>query len=224
VLVHDASGFTVVRSYQLGTDYWWTDDRFPCENQGILRLRSITELGKDGAPLQPWTFTYDHPTAPGSDWWLHHLLKTADNGQGGRVTYSYTNDAQILINSAPGTDLAECGHTSRFRVTEQRIEDGLGTTHKIKYTSGPDKALAWANWTPTPTTCLPNFEFGGYRQVQRQLTNGSDTVYQSVTTDYYQSQPAGCAWTGKSQPATGWRRRAIMAMKPPTRGTRSTAT
>ncbi|MBK9095719.1 MAG: hypothetical protein IPM84_23785 [Anaerolineae bacterium] len=89
-----ADAFTTVGSYVLAQDYDWFDSN---NGEGILRLTSITEKGRDGGALPAWTFGYRIGAVGTQNGWKNHtLLETANNGQGGSVTYSYANVPQYL--------------------------------------------------------------------------------------------------------------------------------
>ncbi|MCS6845557.1 MAG: hypothetical protein NZ528_14760 [Caldilineales bacterium] len=163
--------FALARAYDLTQDYLWQDQG---AGKGLLRLTHITARGKDNGALPAWSFTYETKNG-----WLNHtLLSTASNGQGGKVTYEYANVANIWMHP--------CGqNTQRYRVSQQTLEDGLGSAaHNIvrrEYTHGGP--FAWASGAPT---CTDYFEFGGYRSVVAEVKNGSGAVAQAVESQFHQ--------------------------------------
>ncbi len=176
-----ATAFTTVRSYDLTQDYLWQDQ---AAGQGLLRLTGVTQKGKDGGALPAQTFTYT--TING---WLNHtLLATANNGQGGKVTYSYENYNNIGIGL--------CGeNTSRYRVSQMLVEDGLGTAahNKVQTFYTHAQPYSWASGYPA---CNDNFEFGGYGFVRKEVKDGAGVLYQVVDNRYHQcgttSPPVSC--------------------------------
>ncbi|MDH7486113.1 MAG: hypothetical protein QHJ81_07520 [Anaerolineae bacterium] len=171
-----ADSFATVRSYDLTQDYLWKDQ---ASGQGLLRLTSITEKGRDGGALPAWTFSY--LTLPGGDWLNYTLLSTADNGQGGRVTYSYEDVDNIWMEGCGG-------NTKRFRVSQMEIRDGLGTAAHNITRMEYNHQNPWA-WTGPGFPECPDFEFGGYNFVRRQVKDGAGVLYQ-VVDDYFHQKNA----------------------------------
>ncbi|WP_343412117.1 hypothetical protein [Candidatus Amarolinea dominans] len=166
-----ADAFITVRSYDLTQDYDWFDQS---NNKGILRLTSITEKGRDGGALPAWTFGYRIGAVGTQDGWKNHtLLETANNGQGGSVTYSYANVPYIWMEGCGG-------NTSRYRVSQMEVSDGMGGVQRTVY----DHQNPWA-WM-TGTEC-DNFEFGGYSFVRSQVQDGTGAA---VPGDGEQLSPA----------------------------------
>ncbi|MGB4804164.1 MAG: hypothetical protein WBV59_16005, partial [Anaerolineae bacterium] len=189
VLVRSStSAFATVRSYVLAQDYDWFDQN---DNKGIMRLTSITEQGKNGGALPAWTFGYRIGAVGTQDTWKNHtLLETANNGQGGKVTYSYENHNNIGIGL--------CGeNTSRYSVSQMLVEDGLGTaTHnKVETLYTYTQPYSWASGSGYPA-CNDNFEFGGYGFVRKAVKDGAGALHQVVENSYHQcgttSPPVAC--------------------------------
>ncbi|MFZ2618363.1 MAG: hypothetical protein WA077_20450, partial [Anaerolineae bacterium] len=167
-----ADTFTTVRSYDLTQDYDWFDQS---NNKGILRLTSITEKGRDGGALPAWTFGYRIGAVGTQDGWKNHtLLKTANNGQGGGVTYTYANVANISIGGCGG-------NTSRYRVSQMEVSDGMGGVQRTVY----DHQNPWA-WAGAGFPDCPGFEFGGYNFVGSQVQDGAGTLYRVMENSYHQ--------------------------------------
>ena len=177
-----SSAFTTVRSYELEQDYLWKDQ---ASSEGLLRLTGVTQKGKDGGPLPAQTFTYTTI----NDWLNHTLLQTAVNGQGGKITYNYANYGNISIGGCGGEN------TSRYRVSEMLVEDGLGTAahNKIQTIYTHQQPYSWASGYPA---CNDDFEFGGYGFVRKEVKDGAGTLYQVVDNRYHQcgtaSPPVAC--------------------------------
>ncbi|MGB4977160.1 MAG: hypothetical protein WBR35_10510, partial [Anaerolineae bacterium] len=171
VLVRSStSAFATVRSYGLAQDYDWFN---ATDKQGIMRLTSITEQGKNGGALPAWTFGYRiGAVGTPSDWKNHTLLETVNNGQGGSVIYSYANVPYIWMQGCGG-------NTSRYRVSQMEVSDGMGGVQRTVY----DHQNPWA-WM-TGTGC-DNFEFGGYSFVRSQVQDGTGAVYRVMENSYHQ--------------------------------------
>ena len=161
VHVRNGSGtdaFTTVRSYVLTQDYDWFDS---AKGQGILRLTSITEKGRDGGALPAWTFGYRiGEVGTQSAWKNHTLLETASNGQGGSVVFTYANRPYIWMEG--------CGrNTSRYRVSQMEVSDGMGNVQRTVYDHQNPWAWTGPNGSPPGTAPdCPDFEFGGYSCVR----------------------------------------------------------
>jgi len=113
----DAGGWQTVRSYVLGQSY-------STSNRRIL-LNTLEQRGKDGSVFQRHTFTYEGTT-------LNAIrLKTAANGWGGKVTYTYTAHP-------PSASSAICNdHCKRQAVTRTVVEEGHQNSTQIDYYYGP---------------------------------------------------------------------------------------
>ena len=61
----------------------------------LLLLTALTEKGRDGGARPAWSFSHVQPK--GSSWFNHTLLAAADNGQGGKATYTYEDSGNIYI-------------------------------------------------------------------------------------------------------------------------------
>lgn len=172
---------TTIRHYQLTHTYlWYWDD--PDNKKGLLLLKKITEYGREDGARPAWDFTYESPSW---DWWNHTLLKTADNGQGGRVTYTYES-AEVPIGGA-----ACEGGTKRFRVQKLLTEDGLGQAAHNRSTTTYEYSNPQA-WTTDPAsapTCRNRFEFLGHGEVQRKTQDGTGALLQTVVATFYQCHP-----------------------------------
>lgn len=188
IQLHDAAGFTTVRSYDLAHSYVQNENACGCNpdlEQRLLLLTHITETGRLGGSLPAWQFSYATDT-PG--WWIHQLLKTADNGQGGSTHYSYGTEGAVVIQSREeGTFVHQCGITRRYRVQEQRVEDGLGNWTQSAYSTSQALALAWSVWDEFGA-CQENYEFGGYRALTRTLSDASG-AQQVGESHYHQGVP-----------------------------------
>ncbi|MBK7201816.1 hypothetical protein [Candidatus Amarolinea dominans] len=171
VLVRSStSAFATVRSYVLTQDYDWFDSNYH-DNKAIMRLTSITEQGRDGGALPAWTFGYRIGAVGTQGTWKNHtLLETANNGQGGGVTYSYENHNNIGIGL--------CGeNTSRYSVSQMLVEDGLGTaTHNKVETLMPPATIFLGQRQRHAPACHDNFEFGGYGFVRKAVKDGADAA------------------------------------------------
>ncbi|MCW5859249.1 MAG: DUF11 domain-containing protein [Caldilineales bacterium] len=167
-----ASVFSTVRSYELnpaGAEYVWKDQ---AAGQGLLVLKTIRQKGKDGGALPDWTFTYT--TING---WLNHtVLASAGNGQGGSAVYSYVNLSNVWMEG--------CGDwSSRYRVSQLDVLDGMGTAAHNKITTIYDHQNPWAKTGLGHPQC-PDFEFAGYDFVRSQVKDGGGSL-QRVTDSYY---------------------------------------
>ncbi len=172
--------FATVRSYTLDNDhYQWKDQ---ATGQGLLLLMGVVEQGRDGGALPAWSFSYTMPK--GSEWLNHTLLATADNGQGGRVTFTYGEANNIYIGLCSG-------NTTRYRVSQMEVADGQGSqAHNVtRSVFNHQQPFAWANSGDNPL-CAKDFEFGGYGFVRQEVRDGSDALYQ-VTDNYYHQCGAG---------------------------------
>jgi RHS repeat-associated protein len=171
-----ADAFATVRSYSLTQDYLWKDQ---AGGQGLLRLTGITEQGKDGGALPAWTFAY--VTLPGSDWLNYTLLATADNGQGGRVTYSYADVANIWMEGCGG-------NTKRFRVSQMETRDGLGTAahnSNAAYDAlGRLDLILLGNGQQTDYVYYSHTQKGGRLYQLKTGTAGAPTATQYLEYDY----------------------------------------
>lgn len=177
-----AAGFTTARSYAL-TNMTYATDQWG--NKRLMLLTGITAKGRDGGARPAWTFTYVQPR--GSDWFNHTLLVTADNGQGGKATYTYEDSGNIYIGLCSG-------NTVRYRVQQMTVEDGQGsgTYNKIQTTYAYGAGFSWADSSDYPT-CAKNWEFGGYALVQRSIKDGAGAVAQVVENSYHQCGSASPA-------------------------------
>ncbi len=186
-----ADAFTTARSYALTNTTYATDQLY---NRRLMLLTAITENGRDGGARPAWTFTYtlgtgtplDPPGADpvGGEWFNHTLLLTADNGQGGKVTYSYEGSGLISIGFCSG-------NTVRFRVQKMTAEDGLGSAapNKIETAYEYGASYSWAE----AGDCAKNWEFGGYALVRRIVKDGAGAVYQVMEDSYHQCGSASPA-------------------------------
>ncbi|MDQ3247927.1 MAG: hypothetical protein M3Q45_01850, partial [Chloroflexota bacterium] len=113
----EAGGWQTLRSYALLQSY-------STSNQRIL-LNTLEERGKNNALFRLHSFTYEGTT-------LNAIrLKTADNGWGGKVTYTYTAHP-------PSASSSICnGHCRRNAVTRTVVDDGTGHSTQMDYFYGP---------------------------------------------------------------------------------------
>ncbi|MFN8495887.1 MAG: hypothetical protein U0350_50315 [Caldilineaceae bacterium] len=93
-----------------------------------LVLNSIDQLGKNGSVLQTYAFSYEN-TAPTTI-----RLKTANNGWGGKITYTYQQhrpscDGSICNSAA--------GYHWRNPVVRTDVQDGIGNTTTTLFCYGP---------------------------------------------------------------------------------------
>jgi RHS repeat-associated protein len=161
------TNFATARTYQFDHAYQHNGD--PAVS--IMTLSYIRQLGSSGGALPDWTFSYQKFYG-----WLNFvLLQYASNGQGGSVGYAYVDVGNIWIEG--------CGaNTRRWRVSLQEIGDGMGNTLRTVINSQYPWSVSGAQFPQ-----CPNFEFAGYGNVERQLKDGNDTVYQVTASTYHQT-------------------------------------
>ena len=73
------------------------------------------------------------------------------------------------------------GNTSRYRVSQMEVSDGMGGVQRTVY----DHQNPWA-WTSAGFPACNNFEFGGYSFVRSQVQDGTGTLYRVVENSYHQ--------------------------------------
>ncbi|MDW8269727.1 MAG: hypothetical protein RMN24_11235, partial [Anaerolineae bacterium] len=174
-----ASSFATARTYVLEHAYLWKDS---AAGQGLLLLQRITEQGRNGGALPAWTFTYTTGTGDtlNAAWLNHTLLREANNGQGGKVSFTYANESQVWMH--------DCGaYTSRYRVSQQTLTDGLGTAAHNHIVTIYNYQHPWA-WGQERPECTRQFEFGGHTFVRRRLQDGAGALSRVVDDYFHQKQ------------------------------------
>lgn len=191
-------------------------------------LTSITQYGLDGAgTLPPYTFTYDNgfPTKgrgcsggcrPGTDYPCNNhfnnvLLKTADNGFGGKVTFEYDYVVPPVCLGSTSRECREQGWccvgsekaaeygSYRARVKKKTVEDGTGNSYQITYDySDGGKAFVKTQIDSSHKIPYTGYRFLGYSQVGEKLyaLNEPDRV-ETLTKSYYYDQ-LNDGWDGGS--------------------------
>ncbi|MGC9025694.1 MAG: hypothetical protein ACP5NB_12850, partial [Chloroflexia bacterium] len=185
------ANWELVRRYDLSYDYSLRPDGGG--NYPKLTLKSIQMKGKDGVtPLPATTFIYEMSGANYPyDTNGKYRLKTASNGYGGEVTYTY--------EKIP-TDSFVTQH--RNRVTARTLSDGMGHTYTWTYgyenareNYQANAASVWyALHVVGDTSYLvhPEYsEFRGHRRVVETDPNGNKIEHYFYQGDGYdEGQPA----------------------------------
>lgn len=136
----------LIRQYTL-------DYKYPVTGINHSLLKTITQKGLNGqTSLPPYTFDYEGTSN-------ETYLKWANNGYGGKVTFSYTR-AKPLTLGRDGTDYSWYPGTERTRVIKRVTEDGMGNTIVSRTMYKDDRASKEGKTTPPPEPYDPNT--GGY--------------------------------------------------------------
>lgn len=186
-------------------------------------LTSITSFGIDGAQaLPPYTFTYynDYSSkergCPGDDYprnnhFSNVLLKTADNGYGGKVTFEYDSVIPpVCLGSTSsgcesggwccidGGEAAKYG-SYRARAIKKIVEDGMENSYQVTYDySDGGKAFVKSQIDGTKKIPYTGYRFLGYGQVDERLYALNDPgKVESLTKTYYYDQ-LNDGWDGGS--------------------------
>jgi YD repeat-containing protein len=135
------------RSYQLENGYgftWNTDNYSYSTDLGRhvkrLLLHGLRVLGANDGLLQRYTFTYQKQGNNNPN--QIHLV-TADNGWGGKVTYTlddYRVGCHTLICGGTGT------RDIRFAVVSTQVEDGISNRYYTTYEYGPTAPASGEEW------------------------------------------------------------------------------
>lgn len=123
------TSWQLVRQYDFAYDYSLYSDKTvsggPDTAYPKLTLTSLTRKGNDGTPLPAMTFTYGTTrgsgTYPNGNW---NRLVTANNGQGGTVTYGYETIGAVMSNNLFGNNR---------RVISRTVTDGRGNSYPTTY-------------------------------------------------------------------------------------------
>ena len=161
------NAWQMARRYDLGYTYHKASNNTNEYRMHSL-LTSITEVGRNGGARPPWTFDYNR-SQPQFNWaWL----RWADNGQGGRVTFTM-EDAWIYM--------LHCGQNSkRFMVKQVDYSNSVGSP--LAY-----ETYQWAYARADSTLSCDDFEYLGRYWVRREERQDSATVLRKHSTWYYQT-------------------------------------
>ena len=139
---YDPLAWLAVREYDLGyadaAHSVTSDCTSACSDSFVqkLTLQQIVRKGKDGSALPATTFTYGLTqgggTYPNGDW---NRLVSADNGQGGVVSFSYAN-----IGTALGADPDASAYRNNRRVTQRSIQATPSISYTWQYINYQDPA------------------------------------------------------------------------------------
>ncbi|MGB0383565.1 MAG: RHS repeat-associated core domain-containing protein [Ardenticatenaceae bacterium] len=179
---NSSSGYATTRHYKLTQSYdRFGDDDDDDDRESIMRLDGYQQFGHDGGVLPAHHFAYTYLRSRFKN---STVLAWADNGQGGRVEYQYERHRfRITGCSRNGTwNENSFAKTYRFSVKEMTIHDGLGNQSKIQYNSSSPLARGEGYYSHA---CAQNFEFAGYGQVVREVSDAQG-VYSKVETNFHQ--------------------------------------
>ena len=177
----------LVRKYVLDYDYIWKEDE-----KGHSLLKKITHYGRDAMTKLPsYEFNYD---LSGVGFGFNNVvLKTASNGYGGRVEYYYETYEPEFCDSAKLCNCCGRWGTTRNRVKEKMIFDGMGNIYKISYIYGESMAYvrkqgdSGREHDQNCPGCFPfsGFEFLGYSPVNETIYAMNDPLKIERKTSYY---------------------------------------
>jgi RHS repeat-associated protein len=192
--LYNGTGWDPARQYRLEVDYVdfpnYTDP-----NAAIMVLEAIRDDGTEwttGTPLPDTSFTY---TLFDNDWANTTLLAQANNGQGGRVTYGYTQINEFPIWGCNVDNLGSEGeqeYTYRYYVNRQRTYDGINNDPTVAITYTSDLPYAHALQPKQKggnPDCSIEFEFGGYGYVKREVWGSIGTA--QIVENYYHRTASG---------------------------------
>jgi RHS repeat-associated protein/uncharacterized repeat protein (TIGR01451 family) len=141
---YNANSWQLVHRYMLSYETnsanyllsdWTSANNTPTTAYPKLTLTGIRKVANTGAALPSTTFGYNVGSqrgaakCPNPGW---NRLRTADNGQGGTITYGYENICTALGNGDPnqGNPAFENNH----RVKTKTLNDGMGHNYDWNYT------------------------------------------------------------------------------------------
>jgi RHS repeat-associated protein len=112
-----------------------SNDYRPNYSYAKLTLTGIRQVGNDGTtaiPATTFTYGFNRGTSkyPNGSW---NRLVSANNGQGGTITFSYDTIASVLTSQ--GTPVRDLFKNNR-RVTQKVVTDGMGHSYSWSYTYG----------------------------------------------------------------------------------------
>ena len=172
----------LVRRYVLDYDYVWKDGS---DEKGHSLLKSITQYGRDGRTRLPsYEFTYK------KEKFNNAVLKTANNGHGGKVTFDYEFTPVRVCDPKKrwGCQIGIFG-AWRNRVWRKTIEDGMGNSYQILYEYyGVPKAYVKQQGDQTKGIPFSGFEFLGYERVDEKIYAMNDpSKLERETRNYFYS-------------------------------------
>src|SRR5262249_9643423 len=159
--------------------------------QKTLTLSGVQRIGKDGSALPATTFTYGtsmgNSLEPTPGW---NRLATVDNGQGGKLTFSYEH-VWTLAQNPPGENYVG-DYQNYYRVTQTLAQDlsGSGKSALTTYSYGAPTlnnennaaSVFYAHYPPSLNGDSRTFLAHGEKREFRGHTDVTERHYDGATT------------------------------------------